>query len=151
MLALSGCRSLRAPSRRLLPGLEVLGGDRGRRLLRGGVRKPQHGCLVEGCIAGHVPASELEQRDDGLVEGCLSWQVDLNGACGHGGPISLRILRVLRVPAGSLSTAVGSHRHVVWRGMGSQRGPAVAIFLRGRSWGFKCRDMREGRLYNAAV
>src|SRR6266487_6759316 len=120
MLALLAAGRLRAPSRRLLPGREVLGGDRRRRLLRGGGRKPQHGRLVEGCIAGHVPASELEQRDDVLVERCLGRQVDLNGACGHGGPISLRILRV---SGGSLPTAGGSHRDMAVAGYGLPAGP----------------------------
>jgi hypothetical protein len=35
--------------------------------------------------AGHLPAPELEQRQDGLVERRLGRQVDLHGARGHGG------------------------------------------------------------------
>jgi hypothetical protein len=83
MLALLGCLACVARAVGLFLGRDLLGWDRRRRLLGDGVVKPQGGSLLEGGIAGHLSAPELEQRDDGLVERRLGRQVDLNGACGH--------------------------------------------------------------------
>src|SRR6266508_2495762 len=95
-------------------GCDVLGWwDLGRRLVGGGVFEPQDGRLVPGRIAGHLPAPELEQRHDGLVERGLGRQVDLNGACGHGGshPSPLRIpAGAYQPPPNDIATSLGSTR-----------------------------------------
>src|SRR6266487_1741664 len=77
-----------ASSRRLLLGRDALRWGLGRRFLRrrflrGRVFELQVGRLSEGRVAGYVSASELEQRNDRLVEGRLGRQVDLSGTCGH--------------------------------------------------------------------